>query len=82
MISTSFLSYVLLHLLYFSEGAFLDFFRHLDVRLLDDTDFCEVVTNLPHFHDDDWFADLSGGQKSKVELVRKVRFFPHFNKCS
>lgn len=22
---------------------------------------------------DDWFSDLSGGQKSKVELVRKVR---------
>ena len=58
MVLTSFLSYVLLHLLHFSEGTFLDFFRHLDVRLLDDTDFCEVVTNLPHFHDDDWFADL------------------------
>jgi hypothetical protein len=31
---------------------------------------------------EDWFNDLSGGQKSKVELVRKVRLARLFRTCS
>ena len=58
MVLTSFLAYVLLHLLHFSDGSFLDFFKHFDFHLLDDKDFCEIVTNLPHFQDNDWFNDL------------------------
>ena len=58
MVSLSLLAYVLLHLLNFSESSLFDFFNHLDVNLLDDKDFCEIVTTLPHFQDDYWFDDL------------------------
>ena len=58
MVSSSFIAYVLLHLLYFSTCSFLDFFKNFDVHLLDEMEFCEIVIKLPHIQDDDCFDSL------------------------
>ena len=49
---------LLIALIQSSSGLVIDFFRHLDVHLLDEKDYCEVVTDFPDFEDIDWFNDL------------------------
>ena len=50
---------VVLALIHSSRGFVLDIFRHLDIHLLDEKDYCEIVTDLPHIEEIDWFGDLS-----------------------
>jgi ABC-type polar amino acid transport system ATPase subunit len=52
----------------------LEFFQTSETDMNEDGD-SEMISKLVYEltdEKDDWFSDLSGGQKSKVELVRKV----------